>query len=789
MKVPTYEAKETSHYRPTLTPQSIASGMAFEMNPQALTGHKRTEAKVEEQRRRLLSTQGQVIHAEYGAKMALAKKLGQIRNVIGNMTTVDARTADTVDATRFNEAMVNSSNDLSGVITDLKALDDPDDAANKYGKAAQDIYTERSKRLKGPSSQRFAQEFGRMAIRGQGEVLQGVRKTATDRFRATLTERTQKDGVDYINAPTQGQKDDILESHRWMIEQAVKRGDLSGEQGTRVILDFEGQAAMADIKQLIETNPYVALETLQSGNYPSLGMANQLTLTQMAKDNIAKEELKGAYEGLLSMAGGDASAVLEMLAQDPQAQQQTGLDDERYNSLVDLLEASAAKQQRVEKDKQAQRHDAAVNIYYRLMMEGDFENAAVAVLNADDLSNKEKFTMMNAAKKNLVTTDDLTWGAAVEGILTGQIKTTADVLAAGVKVDRYEEAMAKIDKVKYGKNPVNVFNAAVRDFEAIMKDAGEEDRLPLIKADFVLGLNYLMEEKGYTINSPEVLELARGLTQQVVKQERWYWVDKKAYVFEDLIEQRPWLTREPATETDPDIADEIATEAPTRAMGGPVYLPQARGQGSEIPTGYEDLAATYGAGYVDLAIRALTEEGRETTPEEVEDIIRFQSGDIATPMGVNVPQGALREIVTALESAGRRVDGDTILQVWEESTGLQDRYPQGKLYVLGEDPGLHVGMVEPGNIDIRERTTVAVPNADGTTSSVRSISFHMDGMEVLIPTVIPDGRGGWKVVSDDEAVERFMRTGEHLGMFDSIDAATKYAMALHNQQEAAGRKQ
>lgn len=86
------------------------------------------------------------------------------------------------------------------------------------------------------------------------------------------------------------------------------------------------------------------------------------------------------------------------------------------------------------------------------------------------------------------------------------------------------------------------------------------------------------------------------------------------------------------------------------------------------------------------------------------------------------------------------------------------------------------GLLEKGNIDIHNRPVVK--NSDGSISTVRSMSTNIDGREVLIPTVSDDGR----IMSDDEAIDNFMRTGKHLGMFDSPDDATAYAESLHNQQ-------
>ena len=85
-------------------------------------------------------------------------------------------------------------------------------------------------------------------------------------------------------------------------------------------------------------------------------------------------------------------------------------------------------------------------------------------------------------------------------------------------------------------------------------------------------------------------------------------------------------------------------------------------------------------------------------------------------------------------------------------------------------------LIEPGNIDLTKRPVVK--NKDGSISTVRSMSFEEDGMQILIPTVV-----GNKVVSDKAAIDHYHKTGEHLGMFSSVKAANAYAKKLHEEQD------
>ena len=84
--------------------------------------------------------------------------------------------------------------------------------------------------------------------------------------------------------------------------------------------------------------------------------------------------------------------------------------------------------------------------------------------------------------------------------------------------------------------------------------------------------------------------------------------------------------------------------------------------------------------------------------------------------------------------------------------------------------------METGNININNRPVLR--NRDGSVSTEVSFSIGTPKGEVLIPTVV-----NGKIVSQEEAIDHFRKTGEHLGIFKNVESANRYAEKLHNRTQ------
>jgi hypothetical protein len=101
---------------------------------------------------------------------------------------------------------------------------------------------------------------------------------------------------------------------------------------------------------------------------------------------------------------------------------------------------------------------------------------------------------------------------------------------------------------------------------------------------------------------------------------------------------------------------------------------------------------------------------------------------------------------------------------------------------LSSSLGPKSGLLVPGTIDTTLLRPI-VPNPDGTTSTIDSISFQDEqGREVLVPQIV-----GGRRLNEQEAIDHYYQTGEHLGMFTDPQSATQYGWDLHNKEVKKGK--
>ena len=155
------------------------------------------------------------------------------------------------------------------------------------------------------------------------------------------------------------------------------------------------------------------------------------------------------------------------------------------------------------------------------------------------------------------------------------------------------------------------------------------------------------------------------------------------------------------------------------------------------------------------------------------------AGKAATKATNNAAKAAARP----LWNKAIRAVGGVVLQGGSE---YLEEFTQGAVSKANREQALatvekEIGQYGEGNIDLHNRPIYK--NADGTISTVDSVTFQIDDKYVVLPTIVRDEKGKAKrLEEDEEIVAHYAKTGEHLGEFDNLEEANAYAYKLHTAQ-------
>ena len=158
--------------------------------------------------------------------------------------------------------------------------------------------------------------------------------------------------------------------------------------------------------------------------------------------------------------------------------------------------------------------------------------------------------------------------------------------------------------------------------------------------------------------------------------------------------------------------------------------------------------------------------------------------NMATKAATKATTKAAKKVASqSLWKTGIRMVGGIVLQgategIEEFVQGGVSRATREKAWASNDK---EIGRFGEGNIDLHNRPIYR--NEDGSISTVDSVTFEVDGKYVVLPTIVRDENGKAKRLETDEDIfAHYIKTGEYLGEFGTLEEANGYANKLHYAQ-------
>jgi hypothetical protein len=547
---------------------------------------------------------------------------------------------------------------------------------------------------------------------------------------------------------------------------------------------------------------YMARELTDLRNFNIISPGEEQNIVQQYGQQIMVNDAKSQVLDALKTNGYGAATqkIVDMVGQSYTALGQTfTYSPENINGLMSLANVWENNQ-----DKANQ-----IWLYSALgkALKGDPSDFTIENINAHPTSNQayffEQFKELNPAgaadfNKYLKVKDAIRTNTTVDGqAIDLNYLSSLSFKDKSYQLDLYKDWAAKQGDEELGKilEPLNNLMKSLVPGQIV------NPKEPMLTPEFIEGLN-ISQDKKITFQ-----KLYWDAEQQIENKAQ---TDNNAKIVRAILYGT--ATRDDVLASDPEHVaqnyslwlstrnqnDLNAEDSAAKEILGDIFTASKNFEGGkDITNNLTDIgkkieanknilkASTYDSintAYLKLNAAAIGQSSTKYLTETVLPGIQKNTGDYTLEKVLSDPNLTFEDRIkaaSALDLSNRQgIEREGIrlaMNLSNLANGLPLEIPNKNLPVnLG--PKKYDGMIERGNLDLNHRPVVGMP--DGSIATVRSITIEEDGQYILIPTISKDGR----VLTNDQAIEEYHNTGEHLGVFNSEEAADKYANELHESQ-------